>query len=156
LRGYRSINSELVSSDGEKAVVKVTIDWTPNFETNYENLTVSAIKSSSPYNTDANFVKYNEAIAENRAFVTVVRNSLSIPVIGSDEIKEDEEVKVQFSAPKPNKFLEELCGKKKISFAVLKEIAVDLGYQWEDDWTSFSEITASKAGSLLHDINKQK
>jgi hypothetical protein len=154
LRGYSSINSELVSSDAEKSVVKVTITWIPNFETDFNTVRVSAIKSASLMNTHKDFFRYSEAIAENRAFITCVRNTLNIPVIGNDELKEDESLDIKYSAPKPNKFLKEFCEKNRISFGEVATLAQENKYNWSEKWEDFNKIDASTAGSLLHDLTR--
>lgn len=158
IRGYTSIDSEIVHYSNLDAVVKVTINWLPNIETGFEPLKVSCVKSASVNEPSINqdFVHYLPAIAENRAFVTVVRNSLNIPIIGRDEIV-DKKVEVKVASPKPNKFLEELCNKKGISFGmVLEHIEQEqLAAEIDASWVNFDKLPNGLSGALLHSFSKE-
>jgi hypothetical protein len=157
IRGYTSMKSDLLHYSAVEAVVKVTIDWLPNIETGFEPLSVSCIKSagSSEPSINQDFVHYLAAIAENRAFVTVVRNSLNIPIIGRDEIV-DKKVEVKETSPKPNMFLEEFCKKRNITFkTVLSFIDENQLYEIDDRWTDFNKLPNDLSGTLLHLLSKE-
>lgn len=157
LRGYTSMKSDLLHYSAVEAVVKVTIDWLPNIETGFEKLSVSCIKSAGSNEPSINkdFVHYLAAIAENRAFVTVVRNSLNIPIIGRDEVV-DKEVEVKVASPKPNKFLEEFCQKRNIGFkTVLSFIDENQLQELDDRWTDFDKLPNALSGTLLHLLSKE-
>lgn len=152
IRGYSNLESNLLERNEDRAVVKVSITWEPNLESPYPK-TVTAIKNASVSNTDPNFIKYLEAIAENRAFVTVVRNSLNIPIIGYDEIDNTEKLELgQTIAGSPQFFLEKECNSNGISFEALAAKALSRGYSWSESWNTFSDLDAPTAASCLHDL----
>ena len=156
VRGYTSMKSDLLHYSAVEAVVKVTIDWLPNIETGFEKLSVSCIKaaSSNEPSIHQDFVHYLAAIAENRAFVTVVRNSLNIPIIGRDEII-DKKVELKVTSPKPNKFLEEFCQKKGIGFkTVISFIDENQLEEIDPNWNDFDKLPNALSGTLLHLLSK--
>lgn len=156
VRGYTSMKSDLLHYSAVEAVVKVTIDWLPNIETGFEKLSVSCIKAASSNEPSINqdFVHYLAAIAENRAFVTVVRNSLNIPIIGRDEIV-DKKVELKVTSPKPNKFLEEFCQKKGIGFkTVISFIDENQLEEIDPNWNDFDKLPNALSGTLLHLLSK--
>lgn len=156
VRGYTSMKSDLLHYSAFGAVVKVTIDWLPNIETGFEKFSVSCVKSAEANEPSIgqDFVHHLTAIAENRAFVTVVRNSLNIPIIGRDEVV-DKKVEVKETSPKPNKFLEEFCQKKGISFkTVISFIDENQLQEIDDRWTDFDKLPNAISGTLLHLLSK--
>lgn len=153
IRGYKSKSVDLLERTDTRAVVRVTIDWLPNFE-DPAGKTVSAIKNSSIDNTDPAFLTYMEAIAENRAFVTVVRDTLNIPIIGFDEIDNTKSVELsKVIAGTPQFFLKQECEKNGISFDVIAARAKEKFIEsWEDGWADFSQISAAVASTLLQEL----
>lgn len=153
IRGYKEKRVELLERTDTRAVVKVTIDWIPNFE-NPNGKVVSAVKNSSMENTDPAFITYMEAIAENRAFVTVIRDTLNIPIIGYDEIDNTKSVEISKTVGgTPQFFLEQECEKNGISFNAISERAkIKYEASWDNNWKEFSNISSAVASTLLQDI----
>lgn len=91
LRGYRSIRFfPLFVSEGLISL-ECQICWRGNYETDNQEICFSGCGDAHAGNTFSFAKKYLTAIAENRAFVRAVRNSLDIPISGQDEIGPDQE-----------------------------------------------------------------
>jgi hypothetical protein len=86
LRGFSSVSYQVIESSPQRAVVCCSIDFIPNFESNYERVRFSSIANATIDNTNGFGAKFLESIAENRAFVRTVRNFLNIHIVGVDEI----------------------------------------------------------------------
>jgi hypothetical protein len=86
LRGYTSVRFEVSHVNESHVVAKCQIKWSPNFETNYEEVFYEDVANATIDNTDDFCVKFLETIACNRAFIRCVRNFLNIHIVGFDEI----------------------------------------------------------------------
>ena len=163
IRGYSRLDSKIETDNPDKVVVKVTIDWIANFETNADNLwdngySVSAIASASRENTDEKFAKYLETIAENRAFVRAVRHSLGIIAVGQDEIKQ-EDVKTEVRNTKIHSLLYDLMSKlttkgENFDFVALQVFAQEQGIDWNDKWSSVEKIDPAAVMTLIPLLKK--
>ena len=86
IRGYSSVNYNVISPSSDYVVACCTINWIGNYETEGNNVTFAALGDSCPANT-TNFGKiFLAAVAENRAFVRAVRNFLKINIISQEEM----------------------------------------------------------------------
>ena len=86
LRGYSSVNHEVVHASEHLVTVKTTITWIPNYETDNRVIQFSALADAHGRNTDKFTRYYLAAIAENRGLVRVIRNFLGINIAGQDEL----------------------------------------------------------------------
>lgn len=89
LRGFESVQFDVVESSDDRAVVVCTVKFTKNYEHNEifsDTITFSSIGNATIDNTNGFGQKFLEPIAENRAFVRCVRNFLNIHIVGADEI----------------------------------------------------------------------
>ena len=75
-----------INSSFELVTVKTTIVWIPNYETNFEEVSYSAIATASLNNTFSFAQKYLGEIAANRGECRAVRGFLRIPILSFDEI----------------------------------------------------------------------
>jgi hypothetical protein len=147
IRGFEEIDSKIEGFNQDGVSIKVTIKWIANQE-NPRGLTVSAIASASPANTDQLFSKFLETIAENRAFIRAVRNSLGIISLGQDEFKQ-EDVKIEAQNVKIQSLLGQAMEKAGVSLEGLKIASSDKGFIWNDKWTSVEKIDPAAAMSFI-------
>lgn len=156
IRGFNRIESEIKGDHHEKAVVKVTIEWIPNFEnpnSTWEPYTVSAIASASRESVDERFAKYLETLAENRAFVRAVRHSLGIVAVGQDEIKQEDQ-KAEVRNTKIHSLLNELMNKLGLDFEGLKVLTVDEGIPWNEKWATLEKIDPAVVMTIVPILKK--
>lgn len=100
LRGYHSVEYPKIVSTREHCTAVCRIQWKPNCD-DPDGKVFSSIGDATPDNTMSFAKFYLGAIAENRAFVRCVRNSLGIEVTGADEIgRAPEEDKEESTANK--------------------------------------------------------
>jgi len=86
VRGFYSVDYNIVSPNENFVVACCRITWIPNFETEGNPVTFSALGDASPQNTTAFGKFYLAACAENRAFVRAVRNFLKINIVSQEEM----------------------------------------------------------------------
>jgi hypothetical protein len=89
IRGYTSVKYALKCPSPEYVVTTCTIDWIPNYETEGQAVTFSAIGDASLNNTNSFAKNFLGPIAENRAFVRCVRSFLKINIVGKEELVGD-------------------------------------------------------------------
>lgn len=86
LRGFNTVDFDVVRSDDQHATVKCTIEFIGNYETNDRPITFSSVANATAMNTSNFGDKFLETFAENRAFIRCVRNFLKVHVVGDEEI----------------------------------------------------------------------
>ena len=75
IRGYTSVDYEVVAPSPDCVIATCKITWTPNYETENKEVTFSAIGDSSLNNTSGiGGVYYLASTAENRAFARCIRS----------------------------------------------------------------------------------
>lgn len=156
IRGFNRIESEIKGDHHEKAVVKVTIEWIPNFEnpsSAWEPYTVSAIASASRESVDERFAKYLETLAENRAFVRAVRHSLGIVAVGQDEIKQEDQ-KAEVRNTKIHSLLNDLLSKLGLDFEGLKVLIIEQGIDWQDKWVTIEKVDPAVVMTIIPVLKK--
>ena len=89
IRGYTSVRYDVKCPSPEYVVATCTIDWIPNYETEGQAVTFSAIGDASLNNTNSFAKNFLGPIAENRAFVRCVRSFLKINIVGKEELVGD-------------------------------------------------------------------
>src|SRR6266404_7655338 len=86
IRGYTSVDHQVIETSPESVTVKTTVCWIPNYETGYERVCSSSIASASLATTSSFAQNYLAEIASNRGFSRAVREFLRVAVLGFDEI----------------------------------------------------------------------
>jgi len=166
LRGYESLDYQVVKAEETHAVVKCRIDFCSNYESDcgdgYKNPSFTEVANATLNNCDGFSAKFLESIAANRAFVRCVRNFLNIHIVGADEIdksgkgelkSEDfDTASVTASSFTPQASLEKKAREKGYndyeSFKVfLRELWTSERYRNEDapNWNEFSDIPVKDA-----------
>lgn len=158
IRGYTNVSYDVVSPHPEYVVATCTITWTPNYETEGNEVTFSAIGDASPNNTKS-FAKYFLGpIAENRAFVRCVRNFLKINIVAQEELGN---VKLNDEEPSGAKtdpvfLLKETMKEKGVSFEIIKKKLVTEGLEGADKFQAVSDIPKPKILELIARLKEMK
>jgi hypothetical protein len=160
IRGYESVTYNVINASPDYVGVSCRIVWLPNYESGFRPLTFESLADASPNNTSGFARKYLMAIAENRAFVRCVRNSLGIPIVGKDEIGTMEQ---DFMAPaksfnptSPHGVLQSILQEKKKSFEKFREEWVSIGHEEAKVWTGLGDIPPEQIFSILEAIKRPK
>lgn len=159
IRGLTSVDYDVKSPSPDYVVATCKISWIPNYETEGNPVTFSAIGDASPNNT-TNFAKnFLGPIAENRAFVRCVRNFLRINVTGADEIGN---VKLGMAEPAsetgsdPASLLQAAMTEKGFSFEKVKAKLVAEGWPEADSLETVKDIPKAKIFELIGRIRNAK
>ena len=167
IRGYSSVEYDVVSPSADYVVATCRIKWTPNYETEGREVVFSAIGDASPENT-TDFTKwYLAAMAENRAFVRCVRNFLKINIVGNDELEKMTFAKPfspqsagspteEIDQPSPVALLKKVMAEKKVDFDRLKKRLEDENYDKIDSISSVESIPKAKIFELITRLKKVK
>ena len=137
-----------------------SIDWTPNYETENQAVTFSAIGDASPANTTSFARNYLGPIAENRAFVRCVRSFLKINIVSQEELGEQNPSKQQPKTaedqvvPSPHNVLKNTMESKGVDFKTIKKRLGDEGYEKAEEIFSIEDIPKIKVFELIERIKK--
>ena len=165
LRGFQSVDYEVIESSATRAVVICTITFVENYETDGKMVYFSSVANATTDNTVGFSTKFLESIAENRAFVRCVRNFLNIHVVGEEEIDEapfkkpSAEAKREESGPMPSPegVLKDVLAKYHNVYTwdefktMLRRLWTSEKYRNEEagDWKSYSDIPTSEKRKLI-------
>ncbi len=159
IRGLTSVTYDVKCPSSDYVVATCSIDWIPNYETEGQAITFSAIGDASPNNTKSFARNFLGPIAENRAFVRCVRNFLKINIVGQEELGEGkffqpQEQDQEQAVISPHSLLESAMKEKKVSLANLKKRLEDENYEGANDISSISDISKVKVFELIERIKK--
>ena len=147
------------SPSSDYVVATCRINWIPNYETENNSVTFSAVGDASPNNT-SNFAKYFLGpIAENRAFVRCVRNFLRINVTGADEIGSAQLTSNDAAADNasdPVGLLQQAMNEKGFSFEKVKSKLLAEKYPSAETIQSVKDIPKAKIFELIGRIKSAK
>tara|TARA_R110000751_G_scaffold79623_2_gene160415 strand:+ start:650 stop:1396 length:747 start_codon:yes stop_codon:yes gene_type:complete len=165
IRGYTSVNYEVVSPSPEYVVATCKITWTPNFETENKEVTFSAIGESSLNNTTGIAgVYYLASTAENRAFARCIRSFLRINVVSREELAKgflrpksnESSSDVSSGATSPASLLEETMKKKGVPFSQIKAKLVEEKIEGAEGMSSVNDMPKDKIFEFIDRIKKAK
>lgn len=143
LRGFNSITFKPIVATDNLISLECEICWRGNFETDFRDVCFAGCGDAHIGNTFSFAKKYLTAIAENRAFVRAVRNSLDIPILGQDEIGPDN---MDIATPETNgkvspiDFLDAKLKEKGKTFESLKEKIKADDFCDASLWTSTKDV----------------
>jgi hypothetical protein len=157
IRGYESVTYRVHEAHKRYAAVSCRIRWIPNYETNNRCLTFESLADASIETTSGFAQNYLMAMAENRAFVRCVRNSLGIHIVGVDEI--GPKTNGHFGAPPkslPQGMLYQILEEKKIPFPRFKDEWVSMGHEEAKGWNAIEEVPSDQVFVILEAMKKVK
>ena len=159
IRGFTSVEYDVHSPSSDYVVATCRINWIPNYETENNSVTFSAVGDASPNNT-SNFAKYFLGpIVENRAFVRCVRNFLRINVTGADEIGSAQLTSNDAAADNasdPVGLLQQAMNEKGFSFEKVKSKLLAEKYPSAETIQSVKDIPKAKIFELIGRIKSAK
>jgi hypothetical protein len=161
IRGYLNVNYDVMQAQPDYVAVKCTINWAPNYETNMQPVSFSALADAHLDNTKDFAKNFLMAIAENRAFIRTVRSFLKINIVGNDEMGKtthvDAEVEPNTSITQPVALLQKTMEEHSVSFEQIKERAVQKKMDNADSWTKIEDISPLSMFTIISGIkNKNK
>ena len=161
IRGYLNVNYDVMQAQPDYVAVKCTIDWAPNYETNMEPVSFSALADAHLDNTKDFAKNFLMAIAENRAFIRTVRSFLKINIVGNDEMGKtthvDTEIEPNTLVTQPVALLEKTMEEHNLSFSQVKERAVQKKMENAESWQSIKDISPLSMFTIISGIkNKNK
>jgi hypothetical protein len=167
IRGYTSVNYNVVSPSSDYVAATCSITWKPNYETEGEEVVFSAVGDASPHNTSGFGQIFLAACAENRAFVRCVRNFLRINIVAQEELQGGNPKvtgRKMVSNPydssniksDPHSILGSSMKEKGISFDILKQKLIDEKFEDAEGLEEVSDIPKSKVFELIERIKKAK
>ena len=172
LRGFKSVKYDIVSASMDYVCMKCGITWTPNYETEGEEVYFEGTADAGLNNTSSFAQIYLAAIAENRAFCRAVRNFLRINIVAKDEIapknaqKQQEQRVAAATAPvasvpsagdimSPSNYFSSILKEKNITFEQVKTKMISEKYEGADKWNSISDINATTAFEIIARIQRK-
>jgi hypothetical protein len=161
IRGYRNVSYNVIQAQPDYVAVKCTIDWCPNYETNMESVSFSALADAHLDNTKDFAKNFLMAIAENRAFIRAVRSFLKINIVGNDEMGKtthiDTEVEPNTSITQPVALLQKTMEEYSVSFEQIKERAIQKKMDGAETWLKVEDISPLAMFTIISGIkNKNK
>jgi hypothetical protein len=161
IRGYKNVSYDVIQAQPDYVAVKCTISWIPNYETDMQEVSFSALADAHLDNTKDFAKNFLMAIAENRAFIRTVRSFLKINIVGNDEMGKtthiDSEVEPNTSITQPVALLEKTMEEYKISFNQIKERAIQKNMEKASEWNSIKDISPLTMFTIISSIkNKNK
>ena len=161
IRGYINVNYDVIQAQPDYVAVKCTINWCPNYETNMETVSFSALADAHLDNTKDFAKNFLMAIAENRAFIRTVRSFLKINIVGNDEMGKtthiDSEVEPNTSITQPVALLQKTIEEHGISFEQIKERAIQKKMDGAENWSKIEDISPLSMFTIISGIkNKNK
>lgn len=158
-RGIEKIDSELVYFSPKHVAVKCTILFQPSNE-NPLGLSVSAIANASTENTNGDFSKFLETIAENRAFLRAVKNALNIYILGQDElpVEVNEIVIDQEATPSLHNMYKEMLSDMGYTFTHVKNTLMKKQDEYPgcENWEKIEDIPQSVILVLIQKAKNKK
>ena len=159
IRGYTDLRYDVHSPSSDYVVATCSITWMPNYETENQSVTFSAIGDASPNNTKS-FAKYFLGpIAENRAFVRCVRNFLKINIVSQEELgdsKLSSQPAMLENTSDPKYLLKNVMKEKGVNFEVVKKKLMKESFDNAETFSSIDDIPKSKIFELIERLKKVK
>ena len=167
IRGYSKVEYDVQTPSSDYVVANCKITWVPNYETEGQEVTFSAVADSSVQNTAPIFGNYFLATtAENRAFARCVRSFLRINIVSKEEMAESSvqnniyrsngNVPSSSSSGTPEESLAEAMKEKGISFDRVKAKLIKEEVEGAENFESVSDIPKQKIFQLISRIKSSK
>ena len=86
IRGYTSLDQQIVNVDNGYVTAKCSITWTPNIETDNKPVTFSWVANSNSGNCGDFMAHFQETQAQNRALGLCIRKFLNINIVSDEEM----------------------------------------------------------------------
>lgn len=158
LRGWLEFDLPIISTIESRTTTVCRIKWMPNFETEFQVKTTTAEGDATLESTRG--FGFLGPISENRAFCRCVRAFLKIPVLGKDELDNNQQVNFNnnnFSLGNQEIIqLERLMKTKKITFEILKEKLINEGNTQVINAKSIEDFPKDLIFNIIERLLKKK
>ena len=151
LRGYSSLDFQVLNDRDGIITTKCTIVFTPNFETDGLSVSRSDIATAGVFNVSPQYVAYSHTISANRAMARTIRSFLNIHVVSSEEIGDDSASSSESKKEvvvSPYSFLMNSINENSLSIEEVKKICDTHGI--DSTWDSYESL--KDKGSLARKI----
>jgi hypothetical protein len=158
VRGFKSIEHQILECNPESVVVKTTVCWRGNYETNNEDICFSALATASVLNTASFAQQYLAEIAENRGFSRAVRGFCNISLVGFDEINPEGDKNspaIETEPNKPHGVLQRKLEERGKTFEKFKSEYVKRNPE-AAEWQSINDIPLKEVWDILEAIKKKE
>ena len=168
LRGVATVNREVVESGPERAVVKCSVTFTPNYETQAGMpIVYDEVANATLFNTNSFSQSFLETIASNRAFVRAIRNALRIDIVGSDELSsisysnDNAETTSQVApwmalAEAAKNYTGKASPEGFKTFESFKSFLIDKKVDGASEWNDWKDIPVPSIWKFIGQLNKSK
>jgi len=150
LRGYSSLDQQIVNVDHGYVTAKCTIRWEPNFETNDGEVNFSWTANSNRDNCGDFMAHYQETQAQNRALSLCIRKFLNVNIVSDEELSKGQ-TKLIPEKEKPQATLPDINEK-------LKKMLFDKGIKKQEELINLLEElkAANKISIDLDDVRDEE
>jgi hypothetical protein len=157
IRGFSSVDYDVITARQDYVAVKCNISWIANYETGMIPVKFSALADAHFENTSGFGNKFLMAIAENRAFIRAVRNFLRINIVGQDEIdpKKKNEIIEESQPTNPASVLNKVMSEVGLSFETIKAKLVTENDQDAAEWNAISDIPKKRIFEIIERIKRK-
>lgn len=159
IRGYKNVSYDVIQAQPDYVAVKCIIDWSPNYETNMEPVSFSALADAHLDNTKDFAKNFLMAIAENRAFIRAVRSFLKINIVGNDEMGKtthvDTVLEPTTTITQPIALLQKTMEEHGITFEQIKAGAIQKNMEGSKDWSSVNDISPLSMFTIISGIKSK-
>lgn len=157
IRGFTSVDYDVITARQDYVAVKCNISWIPNYETSMQSVKFSALADAHFENTSGFGNKFLMAIAENRAFIRAVRNFLRINIVGQDEIdpKKKNEIIEESQPTNPASVLNKVMSEVGLSFETIKAKLVAENDEDAAAWSDISDIPKKRIFEIIERIKRK-
>lgn len=121
IRGFTSLDQQVLNVDNGYVTAKCTITWLPNLETDNKPVTFSWVANSNIDNCGDFMAHYQETQAQNRALSLCIRKFLNVNIVSDEELSKGQTNLIQ-EKEKPQATLPNLNNK-------LRKKLLDSGYK---------------------------
>ncbi len=154
IRGVKSVDQPVHEGNSGVVYCQTKIVFIPNIETDYQELSYTAVASASVGDVAPEYSNFLAAIASNRAFGRCVREALGISVVTEEEMNPNEIVEVNSSGACPQSILEDKCKAKNISFETVLKGLEGQGIELDSGWVNFRSLPAYHVITAMELIKK--
>jgi hypothetical protein len=157
IRGFTSVDYEVITARQDYVAVKCNIFWIPNYETSMSIVKFSALADAHFENTSGFGNKFLMAIAENRAFIRAVRNFLRINIVGQDEIdpKKKNETIEESQPTNPANVLNKVMQEVGLNFETIKAKLISENDEEANSWNTVSDIPKKRIFEIIERIKRK-
>lgn len=157
IRGFSSVDYDVITAKQDYVAVKCNITWIPNYETGMQPVKFSALADAHFENTSGFGNKFLMAIAENRAFIRAVRNFLRINIVGQDEIdpKKKNEIIEESQPVNPANVLNRVMSEVGLTFQTIKAKLVSENDEEAANWESVTDIPKKRVFEIIERIKRK-